>query len=548
MAFQQYPQKGGIPSGATAARPSSPAIGDTYYNGTLTILEIWDGSAWVACSAPPATPSIASVTDSGTSNAYTSGGSFTVVVNPGSGGGTPSQYNAFTTVGGFTGYSATTTIVIDGLTPGTSYTAYANAQNNFGTSVNTPNAGAVTATTKPQAPTIGTATAGTGASVNVAWTLGATGGKALTSISVIPYLNGTTAQTARTAATTSDTSLIVTGLTAGANYTFKVKTTNANGDSPESSASNSVTVPSTITNLDIMVIAGGGAGAAGNPGNGGAGGGAGGYRLFTAQTLNIGTTYTCTVGAGAGATSTATAHGANGNNSSFSGTAFTTINATAGGGGGSNAAVNRTGNNGGSGGGGGATSANASPGGSGNAGGYSPVEGYAGGTGASDGAIYDAGGGGGGAGAVGATATSANGGTPGAGGIGATNSTLNAIGAATTTGQLSGGNYYYAGGGGAGGNNKAASAGGLGGGGAGGDGATTTTTSAGRNATANTGGGGGGANGSSSTTTGGAGGSGIIVLRIPGTFTASSTTGSPTRVVASSFTYYTFTGDGSITI
>ena len=41
MAFQQYPQKGGIPSGVTAARPSSPAEGDTYYNGQLGLLEIY---------------------------------------------------------------------------------------------------------------------------------------------------------------------------------------------------------------------------------------------------------------------------------------------------------------------------------------------------------------------------------------------------------------------------------------------------------------------------------------------------------------------------
>jgi len=127
MAFNQFPQKGGIPSGNTAARPSGPVIGDTYYNGTLSILEIWDGTSWVACSAPPTTPSIVSVTDVGT-NDYTSNGSLTVVVAAGSGGGTPSQYNAYTTVGGFSGYSATTTIAINGLVPGTSYIAYANAQ------------------------------------------------------------------------------------------------------------------------------------------------------------------------------------------------------------------------------------------------------------------------------------------------------------------------------------------------------------------------------------------------------------------------------------
>ena len=43
------------------------------------------------------------------------------------------------------------------------------------------------------------------------------------------------------------------------------------------------------------------------------------------------------------------------------------------------------------------------------------------------------------------------------------------------------------------------------------------------------------------------GGSGVVILRYTGTITASSTTGSPTRVVDGGYTYYTFTGDGSIT-
>jgi hypothetical protein len=37
-------------------------------------------------------------------------------------------------------------------------------------------------------------------------------------------------------------------------------------------------------------------------------------------------------------------------------------------------------------------------------------------------------------------------------------------------------------------------------------------------------------------------------LRTAGTFTAASTTGSPTRYETGGFTYYKFTGNGSITI
>ena len=104
------PIEGGIPKGNTSNRSvefPSPAVGDVYYNGELEILEIYNGTAWVANSAPPATPSIATPTDVGTLD-YTAGGSLTVVFTAGSGGGTPSQYNAFTTAGGFTANNSST--------------------------------------------------------------------------------------------------------------------------------------------------------------------------------------------------------------------------------------------------------------------------------------------------------------------------------------------------------------------------------------------------------------------------------------------------------
>lgn len=38
---------GKIPSGTTANRPASPAVGDQYYNGTLGVLEIYTSSGWL---------------------------------------------------------------------------------------------------------------------------------------------------------------------------------------------------------------------------------------------------------------------------------------------------------------------------------------------------------------------------------------------------------------------------------------------------------------------------------------------------------------------
>jgi hypothetical protein len=72
MGLQQIPSKGGIPSGNTASRPTNPVIGDTYYNGQLGVLEIFDGSSFIPCSAPPGPPTIATPTDASTGDAYTS--------------------------------------------------------------------------------------------------------------------------------------------------------------------------------------------------------------------------------------------------------------------------------------------------------------------------------------------------------------------------------------------------------------------------------------------------------------------------------------------
>ena len=134
MPFQQYPSKGGIPSGSTAARPSSPAQGDTYYNGQLGLLEIWDGTNWIPCSAPAGIPTV-SATDVGTSRAYTSGAiAFTFAA--GTNGGSPYGYTGVATSATTASvYSASTTgtsVTVAVGTPGT-YTYYGNAYNGFGT-------------------------------------------------------------------------------------------------------------------------------------------------------------------------------------------------------------------------------------------------------------------------------------------------------------------------------------------------------------------------------------------------------------------------------
>ena len=244
--------------------------------------------------------------------------------------------------------------------------------------------------------------------------------------------------------------------------------------------------PKKALSSDILVVAGG-AGGARSPG------GAGGLCYQTGRSVTASTNYTVTIGAGSVGVSYPS-NCANGSNS-----VFDTITALGGGGGVSEATAGQSGGSGSGGAGSGSTFAGgaATQGNSGGATGY----GFAGGSG---GNYYNSGGGGG-AGGVGGDSINGSTNKGGAGGVGRTDSTLNAFGSATSTGQLSSGNYYYAGGGG--GYSQTAGTGGAGGLGGGGNGYGQST--AGTAGSANTGGGGGGYG----TPAGYNGGSGIVIVR-----------------------------------
>ncbi|MEV4525440.1 fibronectin type III domain-containing protein [Streptosporangium sp. NPDC049304] len=96
---------------------------------------------------------------------------------------------------------------------------------------------AYTYTSAPAAPTAPTATAGT-TSATVSWTAPASNGRAITGYVVTPTRNGV-AQTP-VSFDASATTRTLTGLTAGATYTFTVTAVNAVGTGPASPASNAV--------------------------------------------------------------------------------------------------------------------------------------------------------------------------------------------------------------------------------------------------------------------------------------------------------------------
>jgi hypothetical protein len=95
----------------------------------------------------------------------------------------------------------------------------------------------------PDAPTMGTATAGLG-SVSVAFTPATTGGTAslYTAISNPGAITGTSATSPIT----------VSGLTAGTNYTFTVRGSNSTGTGPYSSASNSISPADLVNGYDAL--------------------------------------------------------------------------------------------------------------------------------------------------------------------------------------------------------------------------------------------------------------------------------------------------------
>ena len=278
-------------------------------------------------------------------------------------------------------------------------------------------------------------------------------------------------------------------------------TTNVNAGVVQSfttTGTTSWTAPSDVTQIEVLVVAGGGSGAGGS-GGGAGGGGAGGLIYNNSYPVTPGQTYTVTVGAGGQASNRAN-FGYTGSNSVFG-----ALTAIGGGGGGCNTTAGQPG---GSGGGSGeyATPDARGYGGAGTAG-----QGFAGGNTSQTGVAS----GGGGAGGLGGNGSNS---APGSGGAG-------------LLFGISGAPQYYAGGGGASGNSLAGAAGGSGvggNGGAGSGGSGTVTAGA-----TNTGSGGGGIYVGAS----GAGGSGIVIIRYTTTAVGNSSDATSDNLVDSPTLY-----------
>jgi len=205
---------------------------------------------------PPKTPTGISAVDSGTNRSYNNG-SANVSFTPATDSGPTNYYQATSSPGGFTGVSSTSPINVTGLQTGVSYTfkvkAIGYASN--GDSAESLASSAITATTIPQVPTIGAvADIGTNrsygdAAATVAFTAGATGGKAVT------YEVYSSQDSSVLVGSGSSSPITVTGLVAQTNQSFRVQARNSNGASQPSSFSSSVNITSIPVGPAVTIAA-----------------------------------------------------------------------------------------------------------------------------------------------------------------------------------------------------------------------------------------------------------------------------------------------------
>lgn len=227
------------PGGATASSASSPLVVSGLNNGTAYTCTVTAtngfGTSPASGASNSATPfaSASSFTFTGPSGGAlnAASGAFTITPNATYTGAitvTPSGGGLATPVVlTFSNSSAAQTFTV---TPTATGPVILTASNSGSLS----NASPLSYNTPPDAPTVGTATAGNG-SVSLAFTAPANnGGSAITGYTATCSPGGATA-------TGSSSPLVVTGLTNGTAYTCAVTATNGFGTSPASGASNSAT-------------------------------------------------------------------------------------------------------------------------------------------------------------------------------------------------------------------------------------------------------------------------------------------------------------------
>lgn len=195
----------------------------------------------------PNAPTIGTATNAPSGRPYNNGAA-SVTFTPAVSGPVASSYTVTSSPGGYTTNAASSPITVTGLQSGTAYTFTVVANGAGGNSSPSSASNSITATTVPQAPTMGAVSITSRTIVSVPYTDNANGGSAITSrtITSSPSLSLSYSAGSSPVAVTASYAMNIA-------YTFTITATNANETSTASGASNPVTpyvpVVATITSL-----------------------------------------------------------------------------------------------------------------------------------------------------------------------------------------------------------------------------------------------------------------------------------------------------------
>lgn len=236
------------PDGKTATGSTSGITVSGLTNGTSYTFTVVATNAVGSSSASSPSPAVIPATTPGqptSVSAARGNGQATISFTPGSTGGLAPTYTVTSNPENKTGTGSASGITVGGLTNGTSYTFTVVATNAIGTSSASAASAAVVPATTPGTPISVSAVRGNG-QATISFTPGGTGG--------LPVTYTVTSTPGGITASGSASGIVVSGLTNGTLYTFRVVATNGVGSSSESAATAPIT-PATIPGAPIITNA-----------------------------------------------------------------------------------------------------------------------------------------------------------------------------------------------------------------------------------------------------------------------------------------------------
>jgi hypothetical protein len=246
---------GSLPSGITFNTANSTFSGTPTTNSTTpysyTIRATDSGGNYLdrtftLTQAIPDAPVIGTGTDVGTNRAYNNGAVSVTFTAPSYVGTSAITSYTVTASTGQSNSGSSSPIVVSGIASNATPTFTVTATNGSGTSLASSASSAVTVTTVPNAPTVGTASVTNSTTVSLSFTAQNNGGKTITS-----YATTTSPSISVSTSGTSSPLTITGSYVGGQSYTFAIAAVNANGTSSYSSASNSI-IP-----LNLPTLSGG---------------------------------------------------------------------------------------------------------------------------------------------------------------------------------------------------------------------------------------------------------------------------------------------------